>query len=66
MFIGPPGSGKSTYFRKILYPLGYEHISQHALGSQDRCVEVANELLTGGKPVGTPEGYANDRAAFSS
>jgi bifunctional polynucleotide phosphatase/kinase len=33
IFCGSPGSGKSTYFWKILEPLGYERVNQDNLGS---------------------------------
>ncbi len=52
ILVGLPGAGKSTYFRRILQPMGYEHVDQHSLGSQDSCVEAADELLSRAKAVG--------------
>jgi len=31
LFVGSPGAGKSTFFRKYLEPLGYERINQDTL-----------------------------------
>ena len=31
LFCGPPGAGKSTFYRKLLEPLGYERINQDTL-----------------------------------
>lgn len=35
LFVGPPGSGKSTFYWKYLKPLGYERVNQDLL---KRCV----------------------------
>jgi bifunctional polynucleotide phosphatase/kinase len=31
LFVGSPGSGKSTFYRQKLQPLGYERINQDTL-----------------------------------
>ncbi|WWC72602.1 polynucleotide kinase 3'-phosphatase [Kwoniella pini CBS 10737] len=51
LFVGPPASGKSSFFRKHFAPEGYEHINQDLLGTRDRCLRVAEGFLTEGKKV---------------
>lgn len=45
------GSGKSTFYRRNLQPLGYERINQDTLKSREKCLKVARELLGKGKSV---------------
>jgi predicted kinase len=47
---GLPGSGKSTYFQKEMYP-EFERISQDVLGSRDKCISEASLLLDSGHNV---------------
>ncbi|KAM0255346.1 hypothetical protein ACHAQJ_005864 [Trichoderma viride] len=51
LFCGPPGSGKSTFYFKVLKPLGYERVNQDTLKSRDKCIQAARELLKAGKSV---------------
>ncbi|GAB1318316.1 DNA kinase/phosphatase Pnk1 [Madurella fahalii] len=51
LFVGPPGSGKSTFYWKHLMPLGYERVNQDTLKSKDKCFKVAGELLKEGCSV---------------
>jgi hypothetical protein len=51
LLVGLPGAGKTTYYRDILKPLGYERISGHEQGKFDNCLRIADELLKGGKLV---------------
>ncbi|KAI4267184.1 MAG: hypothetical protein L6R38_008370 [Xanthoria sp. 2 TBL-2021] len=51
MFCGSPASGKSTFYRKHLQPLGYERVNQDTLKTRDKCVKVASELLLEGTSV---------------
>ncbi|KAL8787586.1 MAG: hypothetical protein Q9213_002148 [Squamulea squamosa] len=48
MLCGSPASGKSTFYRKYLQPLGYERVNQDTLKTRDKCVKVtSNSLLEG-------------------
>ncbi|KAK1760148.1 polynucleotide kinase 3 phosphatase-domain-containing protein [Echria macrotheca] len=51
LFVGPPGSGKSTFFWTRLKPLGYERINQDTLKSKDKCFKAAVEALQRGNSV---------------
>ncbi|KAI4141881.1 MAG: hypothetical protein L6R39_005156 [Caloplaca ligustica] len=51
LFCGSPGSGKSTFYRKHLQPLGYERVNQDTLKTRDKCLKVAMKLLTEGTSV---------------
>jgi bifunctional polynucleotide phosphatase/kinase len=58
LFCGPPGAGKSTFYWKILKPLGYERVNQDILKSRERCVKVAVDLLGEDKSIAVGEcGY---------
>ncbi|KAF2465858.1 PNK3P-domain-containing protein [Lindgomyces ingoldianus] len=50
VFVGAPGAGKTTYYRKTLQPLGYERIGSHQLGLEER-VQLAYQVLAEGKSV---------------
>ncbi|KIW05210.1 polynucleotide kinase 3'-phosphatase [Verruconis gallopava] len=45
VFVGSPGSGKSSFFKRHLEPLGYARVNQDILKSRDKCVKVATEHL---------------------
>ena len=45
IFVGSPGSGKSTFFKRHLAALGYHRVNQDILKKRERCVEVAREHL---------------------
>lgn len=51
LLCGSPGSGKSTFYRKHLQPLGYERVNQDTLKTRDKCLKVASTCLTEGTPV---------------
>ncbi|KAJ5257233.1 hypothetical protein N7478_013337 [Penicillium angulare] len=45
IFCGSPASGKSTYFRDNLAPLGFERVNQDILKTRPKCLKVAREHL---------------------
>lgn len=45
VFVGSPGSGKSTFYQKELAPLGYNRVNQDILKKREKCLEVAQEHL---------------------
>ena len=51
IFVGSPGSGKSTFYKRHLAALGYKRVNQDILKKRDRCVEVTREHLERKEPV---------------
>ncbi|WVQ85805.1 polynucleotide kinase 3'-phosphatase [Cryptococcus sp. DSM 104549] len=51
LFVGPPASGKSSFYRKHFAPKKYEHVNQDTLGTRDKCLRVAEGLVKGGKSI---------------
>ncbi|KAL8978851.1 MAG: hypothetical protein Q9205_005670 [Flavoplaca limonia] len=51
LFCGSPASGKSTFYRKHLQPLGYQRVNQDTLKTRDKCVKVASDFLLEGTSV---------------
>jgi len=51
IFVGSPGSGKSTFFKNNLAPNGYIHVNQDTLKTEQKCLKVAEEELTKGHSV---------------
>ena len=51
LFVGSPASGKSTFYRDHLLPMGYTRINQDTLKTRDRCVAEASTLLAENIPI---------------
>ncbi|WWC92336.1 polynucleotide kinase 3'-phosphatase [Kwoniella dendrophila CBS 6074] len=51
LFVGPPASGKSSFYRKHFAIEGYEHINQDLLGTRDKCLRIAETFLGEGTKV---------------
>jgi bifunctional polynucleotide phosphatase/kinase len=51
IFVGPPASGKTSFFRRNFLPKGYEHVNQDTLKTRDRCLARAELLVKSGKSV---------------
>jgi bifunctional polynucleotide phosphatase/kinase len=51
IFVGSPGSGKSTFYQKHLAPRGYARVNQDILKTRDKCVKVASDHLKEGESV---------------
>jgi bifunctional polynucleotide phosphatase/kinase len=45
IFCGSPGAGKSTFYWRVLEPLGYVRVNQDILKSRDKCLKVAEREL---------------------
>ncbi|KAL7422837.1 DNA kinase/phosphatase Pnk1 [Cryptotrichosporon argae] len=50
LFVGPPASGKSSFYRKH-FKGKYQHISQDELKTRDKCLKAAREILASGRSV---------------
>lgn len=51
LFIGPPASGKTTFYQKHLRPQGYVHINCDILGSWQKCVAECKKAIELGKSI---------------
>lgn len=51
LFVGSPASGKSTYYKTFLEPLGYVRVNQDLLKSRNACLARAREILKDGQSV---------------
>lgn len=51
IFVGMPGSGKSTYFEKNLLPLGWVHANQDKLKTHAKVLSTVKQALASGKSV---------------
>ncbi|KAH7340852.1 polynucleotide kinase 3 phosphatase-domain-containing protein [Rhizoctonia solani] len=48
VFVGSPGCGKSSIFRKQFAPAGYVHINQDTLKDKKKCVKETEKVITEG------------------
>ncbi|KAG8770396.1 hypothetical protein FRC12_004293 [Ceratobasidium sp. 428] len=52
LFVGYPGCGKSTLFKRHFGPAGYAHVNQDILKTKPKCLKEAERVLSeGGKCV---------------
>jgi len=51
ILVGPPGSGKSSLFKKYFAPKRYVHVNRDTLQTMDACVARAGEALDDGESV---------------
>ena len=51
IFMGPPASGKTTYYKKHLQPHGYAHVNRDTLGSWQKCVTECEKAIELGKSI---------------
>ena len=48
VFVGMPGSGKSTFFNTYLSPRGYVHANQDIIGTKAKVLKLVRESITQG------------------
>ena len=51
LFVGPPASGKTTFYQKHLQPQGYVHINRDTMGSWQKCVSECEKAMELGKSI---------------
>lgn len=51
LFVGAPGAGKSSYYRRIFQPRGYVHLNQDTLGTRAKCIKEARANLSENRSV---------------
>ena len=51
LFVGMPGSGKTTYYQTKLAPLGYIHINQDILKTKAKVLKLTRESMQKGQNV---------------
>ncbi|KAH8922037.1 PNK3P-domain-containing protein [Atractiella rhizophila] len=51
LFVGPPGSGKTTLYNTVFKERGYEWVNQDTLKTRKKCVDRAREALEEGRSV---------------
>ncbi|KAG9089277.1 hypothetical protein FRC06_001641 [Ceratobasidium sp. 370] len=45
LFVGPPGCGKSTTFKRQFGPAGYVHVNQDILKTKPKCIKEVERVL---------------------
>lgn len=50
LFVGAPGSGKTTFYKKYLEPLKYEHLNLDKIKTRSKLIKQYKQLL-GNKPI---------------
>ena len=51
VFVGMPGSGKSTFYEKELKPLGVVHVNQDTLKTRQKIMKKISQELSSGKSI---------------
>lgn len=64
IFVGSPGSGKSTFWKNHLS--SYERINRDTLKTKEKCLKVAEEAMKNGKNlvIDNTNPSAEDRKAY--
>ncbi|THV08085.1 PNK3P-domain-containing protein [Dendrothele bispora CBS 962.96] len=45
ILVGYPCLGKTTLYRRLFEPLGYQHVNQDNLGTRNKCIKAVEEAL---------------------
>ncbi|KAJ1541216.1 hypothetical protein HK096_010359 [Nowakowskiella sp. JEL0078] len=51
VFVGRPGSGKSTFAKKHFTPLGYDYVNQDTLKTKEKCIKACEASVANKKSV---------------
>lgn len=59
LFVGPPASGKTTFYKKV-FGSSYAHINQDTLGTRAKCLKAVEQALAGTGPDAQPQSCVID------
>lgn len=51
VFVGEPGSGKSTFYEKYLKPKGFAHISQDIVKTRENALKLIEQSMIADEPI---------------
>ncbi|EJU05701.1 PNK3P-domain-containing protein [Dacryopinax primogenitus] len=51
LFVGPPASGKTSFFRKHFEPFKYQHVNQDTLKTRAKCMQMVEKVVREGHGV---------------
>ena len=51
VFVGEPGSGKTSFYEKYLKPKGFAHISQDIVKTRENILKLMEQAMIAGEPI---------------